>query len=128
MAHQFDEGRAQAEHALVVSDAALPHANLFTWGPQLGLAAEEIEDHVVAFAAALGARDPESARVIGTAVGSDGSNGELVAAALDELSVLIEDSVLSIPQIAALYTILGQHEAALDLLESPSAKGRCRWA
>ena len=123
MAHQFDEGRAQAEHALVVSDEALPHANLFVWGPQLGLTPEEIEDHVIAFAAALGARDPEGARVIGTAVGSDGSDDELVAAALDELSVLIEDGVFSIPQIAALYTILGQPGMALDWLESPSAEG-----
>jgi len=123
MARQFEAGRAQAERALIVSDEVLPHANLVVWGPQLGLTPEEIGDHVVAFVAAQGARNPESARVIGTAVGSDGSDAQLVATALDELSVLIADSVLSVLQIAALYTILGQPEAAMDWMESPLAEG-----
>jgi hypothetical protein len=56
-------------------------------------------------------------------VGSDGSDAQLVAAALDELDVLIADSVLSVLQIAALYTILGQTEAAMDWMESPLAEG-----
>jgi TolB-like protein len=123
MAGQFQAGRAQAERALSVSDEALPHANLLVWGPQLGLTTEEIEDHAVAFVTAQGARDPEGARVIGTAVGSDGSDAQLVAAALDELGVLIADSVLSVLQIAALYTILGQPEVAMDWMESPQAEG-----
>lgn len=123
MARQFEAGRAQAERALIVSDGVLPHASLFVWGPQLGLTPEEIGDHAVAYVAAQGARNPEGARVIGTAVGSDGSDAQLVAAALDELSVLVADSVFTVLQIAGLYTILGQPEAAMDWMESPLAEG-----
>jgi serine/threonine-protein kinase len=123
MARQYEAGRAQVERALTVSDEALPHANLLLWGPQLGLTPEEIGHHAVAFVTAQGARNPEGARIIGTAVGSDGSDAQLVAGALDELGVLIADSVLSVLQIAALYTILGQPEAAMDWMESPLAEG-----
>ena len=124
MARRYDEGRAQIERALATGgDQAFGHSELFLWGPQMGLTGEEMADHAVSFARAMRARDPEVARVIGHALASDGADDALLSAARDAFATLIADSVFTIWQIAALYTGLGDHEAALQWLENSAAEG-----
>ncbi len=75
-------------------------------------------DHAVGFARAMGARDPEVARVIGHALASDGADDALLSAARDAVATLIADSVFTVRQIIVLYTHLGDHETALRWIES----------
>ncbi len=122
-ARQFDESRVQYERALAVGNQALVHSALLFSGPQLGLASEEMGNHAVSFARLLGAPDPEVARVLGHALASDGTDDALLSTARDALATLVADSVFTLRQIAALYTGLGDHEAALEWLEKSAAEG-----
>jgi len=122
-ARRFDESRVQYERTLAVGDQVLAHAALLLWGPQMGLAREEMGDHAVNFARSLGAGDPEVARVLGIAIANDQADDALLSAARDAMAVLIADSVFTHRQIIALYTGLGDHDAALQWLESATAAG-----
>jgi TolB-like protein len=122
-ARRFDESRVQYERALAVGNQALVHSALLFSGPQLGLASEEMGNHAVSFARLLGAPDPEVARVLGHALASDGTDDALLSTARDALATLVADSVFTLRQIAALYTGLGDHEAALEWLEKSATEG-----
>jgi hypothetical protein len=80
-------------------------------------------NHAVSFARSLGARDPEVARVLGHALASDVVDEALRSEARDAVATLVADSVFTLRQIAALYTGLGDHEAALEWLEKSAAAG-----
>jgi TolB-like protein/Tfp pilus assembly protein PilF len=122
-ARRFDESRVQYERALAVGDQVLAHSAFLFWGPQMGLANEEMGNHAVSFARSLGARDPEVARVLGHALASDVVDEALRSEARDAVATLVADSVFTLRQIAALYTGLGDHEAALEWLEKSAAAG-----
>ena len=122
-ARRFAESRVLYERALAAGDQALGHSGLLLWGPQMGLASEEMGDHAVSFARLMGATDPEVARVLGPALASDGVDEVLVSEARDAVAVLIADSVFTLRQIASLYTLLGDHEAALERLEESIVEG-----
>jgi hypothetical protein len=79
-------------------------------------------NHAVSFARSLGARDPEVARVLGPAFASDRVDDALLSTARDAVDTLAADSVFTLLSIAALYTKLGDHESALEWLESSSAE------
>ena len=71
----------------------------------------------------MGAADPEVARVLGPALVDTSADSALNAAALESVATLIEDSVLTLRQIAALYTQLGAYETALGWLEASATEG-----
>jgi len=122
-ARRFDESRVQYERSLAVGDQVLAHAALLLWGPQMGLASEEMGDHAVNFARSLGAGGPEVARVLGHAIANDQADDALLSTARDALAVLIADSVFTYRHIVALYTGIGDHDTALQWLESATAAG-----
>ena len=122
-ARRFDESRVQYERALAAGDQVLAHSAFLFWGPQMGLANEEMGNHAVSFARSLGARDPEVARVLGHALASDVVDEALRSNARDAVATLVADSVFTLRQIAALYTGLGDHETALEWLEKSAAAG-----
>ena len=66
----------------------------------------------------MGASDPEMARILGPALAGGPVDAELLAGAREALEALIADSVLTLQQIAAFYTKLGDHDTALDWLET----------
>ena len=122
-ARRFDEGRVQYERALAVGDQVLAHAALLLWGPQMGFASEEMGNHAVNFARSLGARGPEVARVLGHAIANDQADDALLSTARDAMAVLIADSLFTYRHIVALYTGIGDHDTALQWLESATAAG-----
>jgi TolB-like protein len=118
-ARQFDEGRAQVERTLATGgDPEFAHAAFFLWGPLVGLTGEEMANHAVILAGLLGAPDPDMAAVIGHALASDGMDEDLISEARDAVATLIADNVFTVRQIAVLYTSLGDHETALQWIES----------
>ncbi len=122
-ARRFDESRVQYERALAAGDQVLAHFALMIGGKQIGLTAEGMGDHAVSFARSMGVRDPEVARVLGHALASDQVDDALLSTARDAVATLVADSVFTLRQIAALYTGLGDHEAALEWLEKSAAAG-----
>ncbi len=117
-AREWEEARVQYE-ASAASDGetgALP--TFVTSGAEMGLTADEIAERAVSFARVMGARDPEVARVLGPALTEGSTDEELAARAREAVATLIADSVLTIPTIAALYTKLGDHDTAIEWLET----------
>ncbi|MEK6254184.1 MAG: hypothetical protein N2B05_05775, partial [Gemmatimonadales bacterium] len=104
-------------------DQSQVHSAFLMWGAQLGLSADVIGDHAVGLARVMGAADPEVARVLGPALVDISSDSALNAAARDAVAILIADGVLTLRQLAALYTQLGDHETALQWLEGSAAEG-----
>ena len=122
-AGRLEETRAQYEHVSALGDQSLVHSAFLIWGAQMGLSGDVIGDHAVGLARVMGAADPEVARVLGPALVDTSSDSALNAAARDAVATLIADSVLTLRQIAALYTQLGDHETALQWLENSAAAG-----
>ena len=117
-AREWEEARVQYE-ASAASDGetgALP--TFVTSGAEMDLTADEIAERAVSFARVMGARDPEVARVLGPALTEGSTDEELAARAREAVATLIADSVLTIPTIAALYTKLGDHDTAIEWLET----------
>jgi TolB-like protein len=121
-ARRSDESRVLYERALAAGDQALAHFALTVWGKQMGLTGEEMGDHAVSFARSMGVRDPEVARVLGIALASDQVDDALMSTARDAVATLAADSVFTLRNIAALYANLGDHESALEWLETSSAE------
>ena len=86
----------------------------------MGVPREEMAEHAVGFARAMGAADPEVARVLGLAFSNDMADDALLAEAREAVTTLIADSVFTLRQIAVLYTGLGDEEAAMEWLERAS--------
>jgi adenylate cyclase len=122
-AGRLEETRAQYEHVSALGDQSLVHSAFLMWGARMGLSGDVIGDHAVALARVMGAADPEVARVLGPALVDTSSDSALNAAARDAVATLIADSVLTLRQLAALYTQLGDHETALQWLENSAAEG-----
>jgi tetratricopeptide (TPR) repeat protein len=118
---EFEESRIQYERTLADGgEQSTAHAALFLWGPQMGVPREEMAEHAVGFARAMGAADPEVARVLGYAIANDRADDALRTEAREAISALIADSVFTVRQIASVYTGLGDDEMALDWLERAS--------
>jgi len=122
-AGRYDETRVQYERVSALGDQSLVHNAFLMWGAQMGMSGEEIGDHAVGLARLMGAADPEVARVLGPALVDTSADSALNTAALESVATLIEDSVLTLRQIAALYTQLGAYETALGWLEASATEG-----
>jgi hypothetical protein len=119
VARQYGEARAQVERTLATGgEPEFAHAAFLLWGPLMGLTGEEMANHAVVLARLLGAADPDIAAEIGHALASDGMDEELLSEARDAMATLIADSVFTVRQIIVLYTGLGDHEKALQWIES----------
>ncbi|NNK48413.1 MAG: hypothetical protein HKP01_06040 [Gemmatimonadetes bacterium] len=121
VAGQWEESRARYERSVARGEESGAQPALMLWGVQMGLTSDEIGENAVGFARTMGAGDPEVARVLGPAIAADDPDDALLGAALGSVATLIADSVLTLQQIAALYTRLGDHETALDWLVASSA-------
>jgi serine/threonine-protein kinase len=121
VAGEWEESRARYERSASGGDESVAQPALILWGQQMDLTSEEIGDRAVGFARVMGAGDPEVARVLGSALGRDAADAAK-AAALEAVAVLVADSVFTLQQIAALYTVLGDHGTALDWLEASAAE------
>jgi serine/threonine-protein kinase len=118
---EFEESRFQYERTLAQGgEQTTAHSALLLWGPQMGVPREEMAEHAVGFARAMGAADPEVARVLGYAIANDRADDALLTEAREAISTLIADSVFTVRQIASLYAGLGDEEAALEWLERAS--------
>jgi TolB-like protein len=118
-ARQYNEGRAQVERTLATGgDPEFAYAAFLLWGHLMGLTGEEIANHAIAHARSLGAADPDIAAKIGLALASDGTDEELLSEARDAVATLVADSVFTVRQTIVLYTNLGDHETALQWIES----------
>ena len=120
---RYDEARVQYEIVATVGDQSIVHYAFLAWGAQMGLTSEEIGDHAVGLARAMGAAEPEVARVLGSALGDPAADDALKSSARDAVATLIADSALTLRQIAVLYTELGDHETALQWLEASAVEG-----
>jgi TolB-like protein/tetratricopeptide (TPR) repeat protein len=118
-ARQYGEGRAQVERTLATGgDPEFAHAAFLLWGRLMGLSGEGMASHAVYLARSLGAPDPDIAAVIGHALASDGTDEELLSEARGAVATLVADSVFTVRQITVLYTSLGDHETALQWIDS----------
>ncbi len=118
---EFEESRIQYERTLAAGgEQTTAHSALLLWGPQMGVPREAMAEHAVGFARAMGATDPEVARVLGYAIANERADDALLTEAREAISTLIADSVFTVRQIASLYTGLGDEEAALEWLERAS--------
>lgn len=122
-ARQFEESRLFYERTFANGDEALAHSAFLFWGPQMGMTRQEMGDHAVGLAENLGASDPEAARVLGYALNNPAADSTVSSSAREAVVALAAQGVLANRQIAALYTGLGDHEAALEWLESASLEG-----
>lgn len=122
-AGRLEETRAQYEHVSALGDQSQVHSAFLMWGAQMGLSGDVIGDHAVGLARVMGAADPGVARVLGPALVDTSSDSALNAVARDAVAILIADGVLTLRQLAALYTQLGDHETALQWLENSAAEG-----
>jgi TolB-like protein len=118
-ARLYAEGRPLFERMLAMGgDNEAGSAALLLWGPLMGLTGEEMANHAVFLARALGATDPDRAAVIGHALASEGTDEELLDEARSALATLIAESrILNVRTIISLYTLLGDHETALQWIE-----------
>jgi serine/threonine-protein kinase len=122
-ARHFEEGRVQTQRTLDTGgDPEFSHAAFLLWGSLMGLTGDEMATHAVTLARSMGAREPEIAAVIGHALASDGADEELMSEARRALATLIADSVFTARQVVVLHTSLGDHEAALEWIESGAAR------
>ncbi|MEJ2483713.1 MAG: tetratricopeptide repeat protein [Gemmatimonadota bacterium] len=107
-------------------DDAAARQFLLLSGPLYGLTGAEMAEHATELARIMGARDPESAQVLGyafaAAAGGTGSmDGRLISHARKAAEALIADSVFNARQSAVIYTRLGDIEVALRWLEQAAA-------
>ncbi len=118
VARRWAESRAQYETGAAGGDETGAQPAFMMWGEQMGLTAEQIGDYAVEFGRVMGASDPEMARILGPALAGGPVDAELLAGARAAVEALIADSVLTLQQIAAFYTKFGDHDTALDWLET----------
>ncbi|MGB5526204.1 MAG: hypothetical protein WBO43_13665 [Gemmatimonadota bacterium] len=123
VARQWGEARLQYEASAASGGETGALPTFVTSGNEMGLTGDEIAEYAVSFARVMGARDPEVARVLGPALTGGSTDDELVARARESVATLIADSVLTLQMIAGLYTKLGDHDTALDWLETLRAGG-----
>ena len=126
-AREYEEARSLFERTLAAGgDQAAARQFLLLSGPLFGLTGAEMAGHAVELSRMMGARDPESAQVLGhafaaTAGGTGRTDGRLIEDAGQEAEVLIADSVFNARQSAVIYTRLGDVNAALQWLERAAA-------
>jgi TolB-like protein len=123
VAGQWEEARMQYEASAASGGETGALPTFVTSGTEMGLTGGEIGEHAVSFAHVMGASDPEAARVLGPALADGSTDEELVERARESVAGLIADSVLTLQMIAGLYTKLGDHDTALDWLETLRAGG-----
>ena len=123
VAGQWEEARMQYEASAASGGETGALPTFVTSGTEMGLTGGEIGEHAVSFAHVMGASDPEAARVLGPALADGSTDEELVERARESVAGLIADSVLTLQMIAGLYTKLGDHDTALDWLETLTAGG-----
>ena len=123
-AHEYEEARSLFERTLAAGgDEAAARQFLFLSGPLFGLSGDAMAGHAVEVARMMGARDPESAAVLGHAFAADGrreADAQLIADAQQTAEKLIADSVFNARQSAVIFTRLGDEEAAVRWLERAS--------
>jgi hypothetical protein len=123
VAGPWEEARAQYEASAASGGETGALPTFMTSGAAMGLTGDEIAGHAVRFARVMGARDPEAARVLGPALTDGSIDEEQLARARESVATLIADSVLTLQMIAGLYTRLGDHDTALDWLETLAGGG-----
>ena len=122
-AREYEEARSLFERTLAAgTDQAAARQFLLLSGPLFGLTGAEMAGHAVELARMMGARDPESAQILGHAFaaaagGTGRADSRLTEDARQVLEALIADSVFNARQSAVIYTRLGDAEAALWWLE-----------
>lgn len=118
-AGRFEEARDQFERTLLSGgDEAAVRSFMLLDGPELGLSGEEMAEHAVRLARLVGAKDPESAAVLGHAFANGGTDRALLSRAREVADRLAADSVFPVRQLAAMYTRLGDEETALEWIGS----------
>lgn len=124
VAGEWDESRALYElNVREGVDEAAGNGYLFLWGPLFGLTAEETGRHGVRYAEALGVTDPERAATIGRAFTQGAGDPELLREARAAADAIIAEGAFTAQVAAGIYTWLGDHDAAIRVLETADRSG-----